>query len=123
MFKPRRSIDPVPIDLNIIVLIIDDNENLRWSLLGISNLKERMRMLNSSLALLTEIEVVAHSTFITDSSKVVFVAVITSNIFVDSFLRLFSDDGFFFFFSFEELRVAGLCWFFILGNQRLIGDS
>jgi hypothetical protein len=99
MFESRRSIDPVPIDLNIIVLIIDDNENFGGSLLGISNFKEGVRMFDSGLALLAEIKVVAHSAFVADSSDIMFVAIITSNMHVDSFLGLLSENRLFLFFS------------------------
>jgi hypothetical protein len=108
----------MPINLNIAVLVLDNSENFEWCLLGVSDLQKRMRVFKGSLAFLTKIKVRANSTFVTDSYNISFLAVITSNTFVNNNSLLKFHSGKFLFHLVKRGRGR-----FLFNDNRLIGKS
>jgi hypothetical protein len=77
-----------------IVLVSENSKYFDGGLAGMFDLKEGVRVLNSSLASLTKIKVVANSAFVSGSLNIVLLTVITSITFVNylrrfNFFRLF----------------------------------
>ena len=111
------------VNFNIVFFIIYNCENFQRSMFRMLYFEERMRMLKSSLTFLTEIKVRANWAFITCSSDISLVAVITSNSFMNynSIFDFFDDR----FFNFRLVKIFRNNFFIniVLCYERLIRNS
>jgi len=111
------------VNFNIVFFIIYNCENFQRSMFRMLYFEERMRMLKSSLTFLTEIKVRANRAFITCSSDISLVAVITSNSFMNynSIFDFFDDR----FFNFRLVKIFRNNFFIniVLCYERLIRNS